>query len=130
MTDMALIALLDTLLPGDDVLPAFSCAEIDPARFEMSAAPLFAAIDPAAFARATVADRVALLRGVEQDAPDAFRLLLGQVLAAYYQAPRVQAALGWRSAPPQPAGHQLGAGDEIVWRLLEKVRKRGQLWRG
>ena len=91
MTDMALIALLDTLLPGDDVLPAFSCAEIDPARFEMSAAPLLAAIDPAAFARATVADRVALLRGVQQDAPDAFQLLLGQVLAAYYQAPRVQA---------------------------------------
>ena len=130
MTDIALTALLDTLLPGDEVLPPFSRAEIDPARFEASATPLLAAIDQAAFVRATVTDRIGLLRQVEQEVPDAFRIFLAQALAAYYQAPRVQAALGWRSAPPQPTGHQLSAGDEIAWRLLEKVRKRGPLWRG
>jgi hypothetical protein len=129
MTDAVLIALLDTLLPGDDVLPAFSRAEIDAAHLETSAAPLLEAIDQAAVARMTVEDRLALLRKTELSAPDAFRAFLGQALAAYYQAPRVQEALGWRNAPPQPTGHQLSAGDEIAHRLLEKVRKRGQLWR-
>jgi hypothetical protein len=130
MTNVALIALLDTLLPGDEALPAFSRAEIDLALFEAPAAPLLVAIDQAAFARATVTERVGLVREVERGAPDALRAFLGQALAAYYQAPRVQAALGWRSGPPQPTGHRLSAGDEIAWRLLEKVRKRGELWRG
>ena len=130
MTDVALIALLDTLLPGDEALPAFSRAEIDLTAFEVSAVPLLAAIDQAAFVRATVTDRSRLLREVERSMPDAFRIFLGQALAAYYQAPRVQAALGWRGAPPQPTGHQLSPGDDVAWRLLEKVRKRGQLWRG
>jgi hypothetical protein len=134
MTNIALIAVLDTLLPGDDdgaaPLPAFSQAEIDPVALVVSAAPLLAAIDQPAFMRATVTDRIALLRKIEHSNPEVFRTFLGQALAAYYQAPRVQAALGWRSAPPQPEGHQLSAGDEAAWRMLEKVRNRGQLWRG
>lgn len=123
----ALIALLDTLLPGDDVLPPFSRAEIDLTRLDASA--LLASIDQLAFVRATSEERVALLQQAEQSAPDAFRAFLAQALAAYYQAPRVQAALGWRSAPPQPAGHEPSSGDEAAWRLLEKVRTRGRLWR-
>jgi hypothetical protein len=133
MTDVVLIALLDTLLPGDHgdgPLPAFSQAGIDPVLLEAAARPVLAALDGAAFTRATATDRIALLQEIERSLPDAFQALLGQALAAYYQAPRVQAALGWRSEPPQPLGHELGAGDEIAWRLLEKVRKRGQIWRG
>jgi hypothetical protein len=133
MTNVALGALLDTLLPGDDdaaPLPAFSQAEIDPALLEAAARPLIAAVDQAAFIRATVADRTALMQEIERNLPDAFRVFLGQALAAYYQAPRVQKALGWRAEPPQPTGHRLSGDDEISLRLLDKVRKRGQLWRG
>ena len=133
MTDVALIALLDTLLPGDEAatpLPAFSQAGIDPALLAASAQPVLAAMDQVAFTRGSSADRVALLQEIERSLPDAFRIFLGQALAAYYQAPRVQAALGWRSEPPQPIGHRLSPGDERAWHLLEKVRKRGQLWRG
>lgn len=133
MTDITLLALLDTLLPGDDgaaPLPAFSRAGIDPVSLEAAAQPILAAIDQAAFARGTTADRVVLLREIERHAPEAFRALLGQALAAYYQAPRVQAALGWRSEPPQPMGHRLSGNDDRALQLLEKVRKRGQLWRG
>ena len=75
MTDVALIALLDTLLPGDEALPVFSRAEIDLAPFEAS--PLLTAIDQAAFARATATERNRLLREVERSAPDAFRSFLG-----------------------------------------------------
>ena len=132
MSNIALLALLDTLLPGYDgaaPLPAFSRAEIDPAGLEVSAQPILAAIDEPAFARGTIADRVALLRQIERHMPDAFRIFLGRALAAYYQAPRVQAALGWRAEPPQPMGHRLSPGDEAAWQLLEKVRKRDPLWR-
>lgn len=129
MTNAVLLALLDTLLPGNEALPAFSRADIDPARLEAPAGPLLAAIDQE-FAHATVADRIERLREIERNMPEAFRVFLGQALAAYYQAPRVQAALGWRALPPQPSGHRLSAGDEVAWRLLEKVRTRGRLWRG
>lgn len=133
MTNVALIALLDTLLPGNEgaaPLPAFSQAGIDLDLLEASAQPVLAAMDQVAFARGSTADRVALLREIERSLPDAFRTFLGQALAAYYQTPRVQAALGWRSEPPQPTGHRLSAGDDAAWQLLEKVRKRGPLWRG
>lgn len=128
MTNDVLLELLDTLLPGDEALPAFSRADIDPARLAAPAGPLLAAIDQA-FVRATAADRIERLREIERNVPEAFRVFLGQALAAYYQASRVQAALGWRALPPQPSGHQLSAGDDVAWRLLEKVRMRGQLWR-
>lgn len=136
MTAPLLIALLDALLPGDDggqhgatPLPSFSGAGIDPAPLEPVAQPLIAALDQAAFARGVAADRAALLRALELRAPDAFRAFLGQALAAYYQAPIVQAAFGWRHEPPQPAGHRLSGSDDDTWRLLDKVRRRGALWR-
>lgn len=129
MTDTPLLALLDTLLPGDAKLPAFSSAEIDPAPLAASVAPILTAIDQAAFLRETPAARVALVQRIERDSPEAFRAFLAQALAAYYQAPSVLAALDWRSAPPQPMGHRLSPGDEAAWQGLEKVRQRGRLWR-
>lgn len=125
MTDPTLIALLDALLPGHPPLPPFSQSGIDPSPLADAAHPILGAIDAAAFQASLAAevDRVARQR------PEEFRKLLGQVLAAYYQAPAVQAAVGWRSEPPQPDGHRLSAGDEQAWQLLEKVRKRGRLWR-
>jgi hypothetical protein len=133
MTDIALIALLDALLPGDaetPPLPAFSQAGIDPALFEAAAQPLLAVLDQKALVYGTAADRVAMLRTLEQSAPEAFRSFLWLALAAYYQGPVVQAALGWRHAPPQPGGHRLSGNDDDAWQLLDKVRRRNALWRG
>lgn len=131
-----LMAILDTLLPGDDggaagaaPLPRGSGAGLDLASLELAAQPILDGIDPAQFEQATAAERVAALRNVEQAVPDAYRDFLGLALAAYYQAPAVLAALSWRSLPPQPLGHRLVGDDDPALQLLEKVRRRGTLWR-
>lgn len=129
-----LLAVLDTMLPGDagePQLPAASQAGLDLGKLERLAEPLVATL-PArdAFPMASLADRVAQLRIVELNAPDAFKALLAEALAAYYEAPPVVATLGWRAAPPQPHGHDVAPNDDAIWRGLEKVKARGQLWRG
>jgi hypothetical protein len=133
VTGVMMLAVLDTLLPGDDgepPLPPVSEAGLDLAKLERLAEPVAAALaDRDAFLMAAPADRVAQLRIVELNVPDAFKALLAEALAAYYEAPPVVAALGWRTAPPQPHGHQVAPNDDATWRGLEKVKARGQLWR-
>ena len=128
-----LLAVLDTLFPGDSgqpPLPAASQAALDLAKLEHLAEPVIAALnDRSAFLTSAPADRVAQLRIAELNVPDAFKALLAEALAAYYEAPPVIAALGWRAAPPQPHGHDVAANDGATWRGLEKVKARGQLWR-
>ena len=134
MTRVMLHAVLDTMFPGDagqPPLPAASQAGLDLATLERLAEPVIAALaDRDAFLMATPADRVAQLRIVELNVPDAFKALLAEALATYYGAAPVVAALGWRAAPPQPHGHDVAPNDDATWRGLEKVRARGQLWRG
>jgi hypothetical protein len=134
MTRVMLLAVLDSLLPGDEgeqPLPSASEAALDLKTLERLAEPVVAALGNAdSFLMASAVDRVAKLRAVEQAAPDAFKALLTEALAAYYEAAPVLAALGWRAAPPQPHGHDVARGDEETLRNLEKVRGRGQLWRG
>jgi hypothetical protein len=129
-----MMAVLDTLLPGDEgepPLPAASEAGLELATLERLAEPVVAALaDRDAFLMAASADRVAQLRIVELNVPDAFKALLVEALAAYYEAPPVVAALGWRTAPPQPHGHAVAPNDDATWHALEKVKARGQLWRG
>jgi hypothetical protein len=133
MSRVLLLAVLDTLLPGDasqPPLPPASEAGLDLGTLERLTEPVVAALaDPDAFLMASPADRVALLRIVETNVPDAFKALLTEALATYYEAPPVVAALGWRIAPPQPHGHDVAPNDEATWRGLEKVKARGQLWR-
>lgn len=134
MTRAVLLAVLDTLLPGDEgepPLPSASQAMLDWAMLERLAVPVIAALgDADGFVASAPAERVARLCAAEQKAPEQFKLLLGEALASYYEAAPVVAALGWRSAPPQPHGHTLDAGDPATWEKLEKVRNRGRLWRG
>lgn len=133
MTRVMMLAVLDTMLPGDagqPPLPAASEAGLDLAKLERLAEPVVAALaDRDAFLVAAPADRVALLRVVELNVPEAFKALLAEALATYYEAPPVVAALGWRMAPPQPHGHDVAPADDAIWRALEKVKERGQLWR-
>lgn len=133
MTPDLLAAILDTMLPGDQgepPLPRASEAGLDLAALEPLAEAVAAALgDGAAFVADAPADRVAKLRIAELNAPDAVRALLAEALASYCAAPPVLAALGWRAAPPQPHGHPLAPDDPATLRLLDKVRRRGRLWR-
>jgi hypothetical protein len=133
MTRVMLLAVLDTMLPGDTSeppLPAASHAGLDLGKLERPAEPVVGALaDRDAFLMAGPADRVAQLRIVELNVPDAFKALLAEALATYYEAPPVIAALGWRAAPPQPHGHDVAPNDDATWRGLENVKARGQLWR-
>jgi hypothetical protein len=128
-----LLAILDTMFPGDDgeppLLPA-SQAGLDLAKLERLAEPVAAALgDADAFLTAAPAERVAKLRIAELNAPTALKALLAEALASYYESPSVLAALGWRVAPPQPHGHEVPPNDGKTLRALEKVKSRGRLWR-
>jgi hypothetical protein len=133
MTHATLHAVLDTLLPGDGgepPLPPASVAGLDLAKLARLAEPVIAALgDPDGFVAAVPADRVARLRIVELNVPAAFKALLAEALASYYEAPPVLAALGWRVAPPQPHGHDVAPDDDALFRSLEKVKSRGRRWR-
>jgi hypothetical protein len=128
-----LLAVLDTLLPGDrgePPLPRASDAALDLATLERLAGPVVTALgDGDGFLTASPGERTVRLRAVEQTQPEAFGTLLAEALAAYYQAAPVLAALGWRTAPPQPHGHDVAPTDGATLRLLETVRTRGRLWR-
>ena len=133
MTRVMLLAVLDTLLPGDEgepPLPSASEAALDLKNLEPLAEPVAAALgDSDGFLMASAVDRVTRLHAVERAAPDAFKALLAEALATYYEAAPVLAALGWRAAPPQPHGHDVAPIGDATLRNLEKVKGRGQLWR-
>lgn len=133
MTRAMLLAILDTMFPGDEgepPLPPASEAGLDFAGLQRLAERVHAALgDSDGFLTAAPADRVALLRIVELNAPAAFKSLLAEALASYYEAPLVVAALGWRVASPQPRGHDVAPNDDRTLRILEKVKARGRLWR-
>ena len=133
MTPTFLAAVIDTLLPGDDVLPSGTRAGVTIAAQAAHEAVLSAISVQAgggdAFAAATENKRIEILRAVERAAPDAFRALLTAVLSDYYEAPPALAALGWRSEPPQPTGHRVTPLDNSAIERSERVRRRSKLWR-
>jgi hypothetical protein len=134
MTPEFLAAVLDTLLPGDDALPSGTRAGLDPAAYASHQTVLDAIARQAggldALVRANGRARTAALQAIERTAPDLFRALLTAVLSDYYEAPAVLTALGWRSEPPQPAGHAVPAMDAPTTERLTRVGQRGKLWRG
>ncbi len=134
MTPEFLAAVVDTLLPGDDVLPSGTCAGVPLTAYAESHRPVLEAtvagaggIEP--FTRADETARATVIRDAERTAPDAFRALLTALLSDYYESEAVLTALGWRSDPPQPTGHVLGAMDDTTTARLAHVARRGRLWR-
>jgi hypothetical protein len=135
MTPEFLAAILDTLLPGDEVLPSGTRAGLDPAGYVPQHRAIFDAIAAQTqgaeqFIRADESAKAAALRAVERAAPDLFRALLTAVLSDYYEASAVLAPLGWRSEPPQPTGHTISTRYDLTGERLQQVRRRGKLWRG
>jgi len=115
-------------------LPSGTRAGLDPAADVDSHRAVLDAIAARAgsyerFARADESARTAALTAVERAIPDAFRALLVAVLSDYYEASAALTALGWRTDPPQPAGHALPSLDSPTAEQLERVRQRIKLWR-
>lgn len=134
MTPEFLAAVIDTLLPGDSVLPSGTGAGLRPDVYATSHRELFAAVAARAgnmdnLAKAGERDRTATLQAVEMALPDPFRALLTAALSDYYESPAVLTALGWPVSPPQPAGHIVSPHDGPTAERSERVRHRGALWR-
>jgi hypothetical protein len=137
MTPEFLRAVVDTLLPGEQgraPLASGSIAGVDLSKYVAAARPVLEAIAQAAggvaaFAEASEATRVAALRTVEQELPDAFRAFVTSLLADYYESAAVIIAFGWRDEPPQPQGHVLPLTDEVTHQRLDRVRRRAKMWR-
>ena len=135
MTPECLAAVIDTLLPGDGVLPSGTRAGLEPAAYAGCHRAVFDAIAAQAascelFVHADESARDAILKTIERAAPDAFRALLATVLSDYYEAPAVLAALGWRVDPPQPTGHAVPTLQDLAAGRLAFAQRRGKLWRG
>lgn len=134
MTPEFLAAVIDTLLPGDGILP--SGTQVPPAHsaYARDHRAVFDAISGQAgrcelFVRADEGTRAAILKSVESAMTDAFSALLVSVLSDYYQAVPVLSALKWRSDPPQPPGHAVPKLDDPTAERLDRVRRRSPFWR-
>ena len=134
MIPQFLASVVDTLLPGDGVLPSGTAAGLPRPTYGETHRPALDAIAALAggiesFIRADEATRANALRAVERAMPDAFRALLTAVLSDYYESEQVLAALGWPTHSPQPTGHTVRAMDDATAARLGRVARRGRLWR-
>ena len=66
------------------------------------------------------------IRAVQSALPEAFRLFLEMVYAAYYSDGRVHERIGWTPRPAQDAASYAEPFDESV---LDRVRRRDPFWR-
>jgi hypothetical protein len=133
MTSAFLAALLDTLLPGEPPLPRGSVAGLDLRAVTDAHRSLLDAIAAQAggadsFANASEVDCIAALKEVERTMPDPFRAMVAAILTEYYDSDAALTAMGWRTDPPQPAGHSVEPVGETTLQMLEKVKQRGKRW--
>ena len=141
MNSRLMAAITDTVLPremnvpdGKLALPCGSEVPIRLAELHLRHSSVIAAIahmagGGAAFVEAPENLRIGIIEAVERQQAVEFRALLVEMLEAYYGAPEVLAAMGWRSEPPQPAGHAVEPSSQATLALLEAVRLRGPIWR-
>lgn len=134
-------AVVDTLLPGDSggpggeaPLPPGNAAAIDLGVLARSHDVVLEAIakqagGAEAFNASSEPARIAVVQAIERALPDAFRALLSALLADYYESPSVLSAMGWRTDPPQPRGHEMRSNDDATGHRLDRVRRRRKLWR-
>jgi len=135
MTDAFAKAVLDTILPSHSGmgLPSGSELGLDIGR-QNAAEPVLRLILAAAgsedsFLSASAETRRVAVETAAHQAPEAFRALLALLLPDYYESEAVLKAFGWRAEPPQPGGHRLAITDEVTAEALERVRRRGKIWR-
>ncbi len=134
------IALLDELIPArDESLPGAGslglAPDVEAKLGEASAlvAAGLAALDEKAragsvsgFADLPSGERAPLVSGIAAEHPGFLETLIFHTYTAYYQHPRVVAAIGLTPEPPYPRGYDLEEGD---LGLLDPVRKRTPMHR-
>ena len=121
--------LADLILPGDENgLPPGSLVPDVMAVMVESTSPIkeLAGGHPD-FAEANM--RPGILMDLETEHPQEFRDFVLSLIKAYYESGPVLEAMGWRSAPPQPQGHQVAPMDEALAPALARVAERKRLWR-
>lgn len=138
MTDR-LIALLDTLLPGDEAdwpaagahglaVRTATLADDMPGGAEAIAGVLDAL--PQGFADLPQPRREEYLREIEAQDAARFDTVVTAAYNAYYTDPAIRDIIerltGYPNRPPQPEGYALDPFDES---LLDAVKARGQIWR-
>ncbi|MDA1348627.1 MAG: gluconate 2-dehydrogenase subunit 3 family protein [Chloroflexi bacterium] len=82
--------------------------------------------DRGGFADLPESDKTSVLKQIESDRPEFFKMLVQQAYAGYYTDRRVLRAKGLSEVPPQPDGHEMPPFDES---LLDGVRRRGKAYR-
>ena len=142
MNPAFLRAVVDALLPAEADPPADrtplrsgTAAGVDLARYPEEAQPVLEIIaarsgGETAFLAAAPEARAESILAVEDAAPQALQSLLSRILPDYYEQPAVLSAFGWTIEPPQPHGHALAEMDPQARAALERVRRRGKIWRG
>ncbi len=125
------LALLDTLLPGDADFPKGSRiarALLVHDRFAVPVKAILAALPRLRDPRAP--DRIAQLQEIEQKDPDTFSAMIVGCYSLYYTDLAVTSVLarltGHSGAPPQPQGHALAPFDPA---LLAIPAARAPLYR-
>ncbi len=126
-----LAAVLNRLVPADDVMPAAGDAGVagcidqalrDAPHLRRPVIGLLDALQGSGFARLSGPEQDARLRRLAADRPASFEVLLHAAYTGYYSNPRVLTAVGWApagSAPPEPFERT----------LLDAVRQRGPIYR-
>ncbi|MDJ1018066.1 MAG: hypothetical protein QNJ35_16265 [Paracoccaceae bacterium] len=134
-----LVALLDTLMPGDGIdWPAAGAHGLADKTWEMArlqpdgeqAISTMISMLPPGFNDLPEDAREAALREIETDEPAIFGSVVSFAYNAYYTDPEVRDVIervcGYENRPPQPLGYELPPFDES---LLDQVKARGPIWR-
>ena len=135
-------AVLDRLIPADDHFPGAGELGIGPVverslvnsgtarrRFLEGLATIDVTswrVADAGFLDLSSEQQDAVLKSVEQAAPEFFDQLVNLTYRGYYVNPTIIGLVGAETRPPQPIGHVLPAFDPA---LLAKVRARGPIYR-
>lgn len=129
MTPVPLRQLADLLLPGDEAgLPPGSRVPDVMLALTESTSPIIAQIGR----HPDFADpdkREAVLNELERSHGQEFRDLVLSLIKPYYESGPVLEAMGWRTAPPQPTGHELAPMAADLAQALAEIAARKRLWR-
>lgn len=129
MTPVPLRQLADLLLPGDEAgLPSGSRVPDVMLALTESTSPIIAQIGR----HPDFADpdkREAVLNELERSHGQEFRDLVLSLIKPYYESGPVLEAMGWRTAPPQPTGHELAPMAADLTQALAEIAARKRLWR-
>jgi hypothetical protein len=129
MTPVPLRQLADLLLPGDEAgLPPGSRVPDVMLALSESTSPIIAQIGRHPdFAYPD--KREAVLIELERSHGQEFRDLVLSLIKPYYESGPVLEAMGWRTAPPQPTGHELAPMATDLNEALAKIAARKRIWR-